>query len=739
LRNLILKYSLGAVVVVVLSMFPLTGHGQEKPAGPEKAAGQEEEEKKDGPLEVPDSPEEKKALQDNKKDIGKYDEIILKDGTKIKGFVEDPGGPTIKVKQKLGWVNILKRDIKELKLHSDPYAGDLDKDIVHMKNGKESTGNAQIGPDGKNLTVTITKEGQKHSVTFPYEDVAKIEWAKKRKERLRKLKQFEDPLSGTIEKLFKNIASEEADVWKAASDELVALGVFAVDYLKERLAELEAPAASRIKGVLKIMELKSYVSPEAVQFIGPDIYQKVISAGKKEKLEILRKLVLFEEDGATGLLVHMAKQEDEDKEVRNFCLHNLAEKDRNESLLRVMMNASEKDGWLRLAAALYLADNGIYAGSPHFISALRMPDPGVRKVAVEKLRQASGQNFAFDPNGTEEEREAAIAGWEKWWKNESAQIMRQSAKVLSSRIPEDDRSFSEVYKKRAHNFWDKKEMEKAEENFRKALELNPSNLGARLSLAVLLYSDMGKNKDSRKEFRLILKRYADEAGPMIRKLAFYHSALLDLSEGRWENALHNLQAAIALDAQFTDGYIALGKTYYIQAVSDKTISRRGIQALPGAEREEREDRRKEVIGRSVRALGIGLALLDNDIRKYVSMDFRQSRRAAERELQERLGAKAKGLTQAEWEASLKKVLLEKKARICSMLADSCALRLDWNDAAKCLKDAARLMPDKPEYLRRLGSALAAGGRFDEAREAFERCLKIDPRNEKALRGLEDLK
>ena len=100
MRDLILKYSLVTTTITLLCLLPLTGHGQEKPPEPEKAAGQEE--KKDGPLEVPKSDEEKKALGGKKEEESKYDEIILKDNARIKGFVEDPGGPTIKVRQKLG-------------------------------------------------------------------------------------------------------------------------------------------------------------------------------------------------------------------------------------------------------------------------------------------------------------------------------------------------------------------------------------------------------------------------------------------------------------------------------------------------------------------------------------------------------------------------------------------------------------------------------------------------------------
>ncbi len=716
------------------------------------AYGQPEKEpepgkEKDAPFEVPQSPEEKKALEESSGDgqekEGQYDLVVLKDNTKIRGRVVDPGGPAIRVEQKLGAVSILKSQIKELHLASDPDAGEGGEDVVHLRTGGEIRGHAQISKDGKNLTVTIRENGREHTVTFPYVDVIKIEYAKDRKERLRKqIKALQDPLSGKIKSMLEELSSTDEAVWQAAKKKLVALGVFAIDNLKEVLAELEEPTASRVKQVLKTNELKSYISGEAARRFTRlervDIYELLVTAKDKEKLKALRRLALFEDDGAVPLLSYMAKHKDESAEVRNFCLHSLAKADRNVELLRLMAQAPKDEGWLRVACALYLADNGIYAGAPHFVSALRHRDPGMRRLAAERLRQASGKNFAFKPDGTEEEREAPIKKWETWWDQHSAEILRQSAKVLGE-VGDDDRSFSQIYQKRGHTSWGKGKPQEAAENFRRALELDPSNLGARLSLVVVLYTELGKKDDARRELKLILKRYGEQAGPMVRKLAFYHTALLDLSEGKWKGALHNLQAAIALDGRFADGYIALGKTYYIQIVNDDQIARERLILLPENERDVFERQRRTVIECSVRALEIGLGLLDQDIRSYTSIDFRKRRRRVEREDREHLGAKAEGLTQVQSEAAFKDMLLRKKARVCAMLADSYAMGLEWRRAAEVLRYATRLAPDKPEYLCSLGSALAAGGRREEAREAFERCLKIDPKNKAAIRGLKDLK
>jgi len=699
---------------------------------------------KKGPVEVPKSPEEEalqKQAEEDKQDADCYDKVVLKDGAEIKGRIVDPGGPTIRVEQKLGAISILKSQIKELKLNEKRMSDSADEDVIHLKTGEELRGKVTSSEDGKELVIEVTKEGQEHKVKLPRGDVLKIEWAKDKKERLEKqIESIEDPFTSVVNEMIDVLSSEDPAARRDAGEKLKGLGIFALDYMKERLPSLDEPGASRIREILRIAEIKSFVSPETAKALKKNVYEELVSSGTEEKQILLRQIILLEDDGASQLLMHIAKQKEEEVEVRNFCLHSLASADRNYELLKLMSEAEKNDGWLRLASALHLADNGIYAGAPHLISALRMRDPGMRWVAVEKLRKASGRNFGFDPKGTEAEREQAVKKWETWWEENSAEVLRHSAKQMSSKpISDDDKGFSELYQKRGHNSWDKGKREEARENFRKALELDPSNLSARLALAILLYSEFKENKEARREIRLVLKRYGKEASPVIQKLGYYHTALLDLSDGDWASALHNLQVAIGLDGNFTDGYIALGRTYYLQAVNDKTISRETIMRLPETERQEIKRRRKDVIERSVRALEIGLSHIDDDIRDYTNMDFRKKRREVERELGERPGARPGGSSKGDSEIAFKEALLDKKAKTCASLAESYAMQLEWRKAARCLSDAAQLAPDEPQYFCKLGNALAAAGKREEAREAFKRCLKLDPKNKTAKEGLEDLK
>jgi tetratricopeptide (TPR) repeat protein len=693
---------------------------------------------------VPQSPEEKaalKALESAKEEEAQLDEVVLSDGTRIRGRVVDPGGPAIKVIRESGgtrgYVSILKRDIRELRLRSDPGAGVLREDVVYLTGGQELHGRAEISKDGQTVSVTITKEGEEQTVTFPRAEVIRIERAANRE----KSSGLKDSLSETIDKRLAELALSDEKASKAAADKLISLGVFAIGYLRERLPKLEGRAAEEVARILRINEIKSYISADAMKaFNKPgekNIYERLTSSDEEAKLKTLRELDLIEEGEIAPLLCYLARQKKEGAKVRGYCLHRLAQTEHNRDLLSLM---TEDDGWLRLAAALHLADNGIYAGVPHFLAALGMSDEKFRKVAVEKLRLASGENFGFDPAGPEKERVAAVKKWEEWWNKNSDRLLRQAMKMVSSKqIPDDDRSFSRIYRRRAEEAWAAGKFEQALGSFEKSIELDPSNLTARLSKAIMLYTELAKNKEAMGELKTILRRYSDELVPMIRKQALYHAAMISLSEGNWRDAIHNLQNAIGLDERYMDGYIALGKTYYIQAVTDEMISRERLSLLPKSERAEFEQLRKEVIGKSVRSLVIGRSLLDKQVTMYSNKEFLQKRREEETKIEQRRGEKAGGPSQAEQESAIRKALSDRKAQVCDMLADSYGLQLEWAKAASCLDEAVRLSPKNSSYACKLGSARAAAGDSKGARAAFEKCLELDPGNKKAVEGLKDLK
>ncbi len=79
----------------------------------------------------------------------------------------------------------------------------------------------------------------------------------------------------------------------------------------------------------------------------------------------------------------------------------------------------DRNLWVRNAAARALARLGDNSGIPVLIrnleSTARERDQMVRDQADEFLREVTGENFGFDPQGTDAEREEAIRRWESWW------------------------------------------------------------------------------------------------------------------------------------------------------------------------------------------------------------------------------------------------------------------------------------------------------------------------------------
>ncbi len=79
----------------------------------------------------------------------------------------------------------------------------------------------------------------------------------------------------------------------------------------------------------------------------------------------------------------------------------------------------DRNLWVRNAAARALALLGDNAGIPVLIrnleSTARERDQMVRAQAAEFLREVTGEDFGFDPHGTDAERREAIRRWESWW------------------------------------------------------------------------------------------------------------------------------------------------------------------------------------------------------------------------------------------------------------------------------------------------------------------------------------
>jgi tetratricopeptide (TPR) repeat protein len=309
---------------------------------------------------------------------------------------------------------------------------------------------------------------------------------------------------------------------------------------------------------------------------------------------------------------------DDSPRVRAYCVSQLAALRRFDELAEVLkMN----DGQLRLAAAFALGDQGILAGVPILIEALRLSDPELRAVAAQKLTEYTGQHFGYRPQGTPEDREAAIARWNQWWNENGAELVRTSLRThapdsVGSTITTEERD-------RAKELWSEANrrialamreqapdastgpapagapaapapqsaasrragLDQAQELLRQALDLDPSLSSARMTRAVLLYEELGRPRDAEKELFLILDRaeHDDTQDPnAAKKFANYHLGMICLREGMWERATVRFSQALQYDPDFGDALLAMGDTHLARAFASAD---QGGPADPAARRE----------------------------------------------------------------------------------------------------------------------------------------------------------
>jgi HEAT repeat protein len=72
-----------------------------------------------------------------------------------------------------------------------------------------------------------------------------------------------------------------------------------------------------------------------------------------------------------------------------------------------------------------LASLKAYDAIPAFIRFLRDRDPRVRGLAANALMVMTRQFISFKAKGTEEERNAGIQQWEKWWEKNKDNILKK--------------------------------------------------------------------------------------------------------------------------------------------------------------------------------------------------------------------------------------------------------------------------------------------------------------------------
>lgn len=228
----------------------------------------------------------------------------------------------------------------------------------------------------------------------------------------------------------------------------------------------------------------------------------------------------------------------------------------------------------------------------------------------------------------------------------------------------------------------------AEESFRAALGIEPESIGARLGLAAL-FIDTGRYQEAQAMLGEVRRR--DPAN----LFALLKAALLDARLGRTAEAEAGAREVVARQPSNAEAHYVLGLA----------LERRG--ALEEAAGEMR--RVREITPAHPGALSHLVTL------------------------ETRLGHAAEA---ARWrkaqQVALSRLHVEERVRGHRIRAVEAFNRKDYRTALDEFRAIAREDPDDPQVHLHLGSTFIALGNPDEAQRALDRCLALDPRNERAL-------
>lgn len=231
----------------------------------------------------------------------------------------------------------------------------------------------------------------------------------------------------------------------------------------------------------------------------------------------------------------------------------------------------------------------------------------------------------------------------------------------------------------------------ADESFRAALRIDPSALGARLGLAAVCI-DTGRYDEAR---ALLAEAERREPGNLTARLK---GALLDVRLGRSAEGEAGARTVVAAQPGNAEAHYVLGLALEGRGATGEAVA---------------EMRRVQEIAPAHPGALSHLVRLTTRLGQAAEADrWRRTQRQA-----------------------LSRLHVEERVRDHRIKGVEAFNREDYQTALVEFQTIAREDPDDPQVHLHLGSTLLALGRQDEAQGALERCLALDPRNERGLAEL----
>lgn len=647
------------------------------------------------------------------------DTVVMRNGHVLHGTVVDKGDQIL-VEVKLGGITLDRSEVLSIELSNDHGEGEAQpaQDTLLLRNGRVLHGNVRFSRDGTEIILA----GSHGEARYPRSTVSKI----LRRDGSTEIPGLTDDseegreLRTSIRKLVGDLASDDDLLKREATRELLALGPFARELLEQLKEEGGKPLASLLAKLDRLERMRQVLPRQAESRI-PRLHERLVSENASERSAAVKAVTLEYPEASARLLLEVVR-EDSDPQIRSYCVGQLAGLRHFEELGQVLQL---KEGPLRLAAALALGDEGIPAGVPILIEALRLKNEEIREVAIERLRSYTGQFFGYRSQASADEREVAIKRWEKWWEANGEELLRRQIKAVAPGLA--GGRISREENAEAHRLWQKamrevsaanqkpkdldeedpdaslswqrgrrKQLEGALELLSQALEIHPGLSSARLSRAVLLYEEFERPGEAERELKLVAARAKSDQGDPApaRKYAYYHLGRVMMRRGEWERATIELNHALNYDEDFLDAHVAQGDAYFQLAVSPAKdpLSRDARAEALGSARQAFQNALDAAKQQEEELLSIMRDLVRDSPENVAEARVVQSVQRSARQLQRERGA-----------------LFFKLGQVAAALHDETGARAAFTQARA-------LDPDEPRYAAALKVWSGSGGKTDPGKQ-----------------------
>jgi len=511
------------------------------------------------------------------------DRVELRDGSRLEGELVELGGTQLKLRLRGGEKVLLRRDVLSAQFDSTRVSRRAaTSDGVVRDDGYRVFGNVEIFPGRQQVRVTLASGA---SVEIPRKRVVQI--IRKGDTIETETSVYTQELDQEIQDALKRLLRSEASKTEIASAStfLKECGIFAIERVRKALLtqtganqqakpEVKARAAkspqeAALQHIDRVYRLKETV-PTEVEKYDFMVFEVLASEQFKPKEDLLLFIFYRFVEESVPIARLLAMDVEEDPRIRGYSIDFLRRMQKNHDLVDVYRRSS---GQVQLATAIALGKNQIYVGIPALFDALELSETRVRALAVAHLREFTGKNFRFRPDGAPHARAESVTAWRDWWAKHEDDLKELSVKVMQEgRDETPERRKAQRLWQAASLAYTKGDVDYSGKLLRDALAADPLFLRAQICLAMVYLLGHDKPKDALRVLDEIHKRNRFGLGLIDNYWVYLYTGHCHSLLGDSAKAREAYGECVVYNEHGLEGLRALADTAYKNATSSRSLS-----------------------------------------------------------------------------------------------------------------------------------------------------------------------